>query len=871
MGWGLVLVLVVAAGCGQQGPPADASDGGLDAGAPLVGDAASPDAGFAVDVAPPAAPASPALPVLTPCPTGWTEQAAADGGPATCEPASADGGDCPDGEAHFVDADGCTPIGDPCPTGTWPADLPASGVLYVQAGAAASGDGSRASPFATVGAALSHATPGTTVALSAGAFTGPFAVPQGVELRGACVAQTRITCTTDDYGVTLDAPGSAVRDLHIDGCWGGVWTDPGTSADYRIEGVLVTGVTSAGWVASSGTGTVGGFVVRDSVGDPTVEESGVGIALQSGAQATARHVVVERALCIGVAVLGASLDIADVAVRDTSASIMTNAYGEAIYAASGGTVQLARALVDGSRFAGIEADQDGSDLNAQDVVVRHTAPALDGRGGFAAYSYAGSTLELERASFEDNGSGLMTDAGSVTADDVVVRRDSGSPAFVTAGLGVRAIDAGSIDLARAFVEEAMTAGVDAQDPGTRLDADDLTVRATRSASDGTWGAGIIYELGAGGELDRALVQDTRATGVEVTDAGSQLRVSDLTIENTMSQMSDGIGAYGLGVLYGASLEADRVRIEQTVGIGLRVGQVANDPVSCVIRDLAVDGATSAPGYVAAADGTMTLVPDVIGGGIAVVGGHADLTRTDVGHGSIYGVGVGLAGSVLSATDVHIHDGDGRTGDGRHGDGLLALHGANVRVERARIEANRSDGVGVGWNSTVDLEHVLVADTASEPSGNFGTGVEVVTGSTATLNDVQIRDSHDGGLLAYGTTVSGTKVSVIDTQPQACAADGCDNPGGIGVGSYDNGQLELHDFLVAGNTPIGLQLAGGGTMDLRDGEVSSSTIGVNIATPGFDIARISDGVTYRENETTLDTDMLPVPTPGELPDLGPGPS
>src|SRR3990172_8535120 len=151
--------LVLVLGCGD-GKKASSS-----------GDAA-PDAGNdAAPVFEPTAPEEPALPSFVPCPAGWREVADEAGSFDTCDPWPTDGpSSCADDEAQFVGGTGCERIGTACPAGDFAEGLPASGVVYVKAGAAAGGDGSLGAPFATIAEGVAAADSGDVIALSKGTF-----------------------------------------------------------------------------------------------------------------------------------------------------------------------------------------------------------------------------------------------------------------------------------------------------------------------------------------------------------------------------------------------------------------------------------------------------------------------------------------------------------------------------------------------------------------------------------------------------------------------------------------------------------------------------------------------------------------------------
>ena len=130
---------------------------------------------------PPAPPAPAVLPVLTPCPSGWAEVGAE---PIVCEPwPGGPSAACAVDEARFVGEPGCTRVGSACGADDWAADLPAGRpILYVRAGTAPGGDGSRARPFSSIWAA---ASPGTLIALSKGTHDLAAPLPSNATLWGA--------------------------------------------------------------------------------------------------------------------------------------------------------------------------------------------------------------------------------------------------------------------------------------------------------------------------------------------------------------------------------------------------------------------------------------------------------------------------------------------------------------------------------------------------------------------------------------------------------------------------------------------------------------------------------------------------------------
>ena len=81
-----------------------------------------------------------------------------------------------------------------------------------------------------------------------------------------------------------------------------------------------------------------------------------------------------------------------------------------------------------------------------------------------------------------------------------------------------------------------------------------------------------------------------------------------------------------------------------------------------------------------------------------------------------------------------------------------------------------------------------------------------------------------------------------------------------MASRDNAQVELARFVVTGSVLCGVQVAEGGVMDLRDGEVTYNLIGANVQTADFDVNRLVDNVVYRNNERDFDSAFMPIPDP-----------
>lgn len=128
--------------------------------------------------------------------------------------------------------------------------------------------------------------------------------------------------------------------------------------------------------------------------------------------------------------------------------------------------------------------------------------------------------------------------------------------------------------------------------------------------------------------------------------------------------------------------------------------------------------------------------------------------------------------------------------------------------------------------------------------------------------VHLARNRDSTIAAFdaGSRVTGVDVVVEDTLERACGSTTCVDYGiGVGAGAY-GGAVELTRFVVRRSAMCGVVVARGGAVDLHDGEVAENPIGVNVQSEGFDVGRLSDGVSYRDNVVNLDTSQLPVPDP-----------
>ena len=856
------LLCAVALHVGCADPPGGGD--GHDSGTTPMPDGGSADAALGFDIAAPASVTGPAPAVLTPCPSGWLASDAT-AGPVTCEPLPGPDVVCAADQARFVGETGCAPIGSACPADRWPEGLPATGVLYVDPVAAPGGAGTHDSPFTTIVEALAVASAGAIVALAKGMHAPPGTIGVGVELRGACVGETRIACAPADDAVdpiVITVTGVAIRDVHVADCLSGVYIPMSTDADYTLENVLLTGHRSIGIRAMGGRGSAHSVVIRNPRFDVATAHTGWGIGMNFGATLDARRVAIEGAAGYPIVASSQSMtpgpetfaQFEDLLVRDTLPEGATREDGSGLTANTGARVVVRRALFSNNRATGAWA-RFGGTLDLEDVVVRGTGIEESDRAyGMALLAGEGSELTVRRAWLHDNPSGgvWVRDADStVTAEDVVVQDAAGHPDG-TGAFGLAAIMRGHLSAARVHVENIRGVGAASVALGSRLELDDVMLHTILGQpSDGDLGSGVMVMNGSTASLRRVAMQDVRSSGVGALFAGSVVVAEDVSVRDLRVKDGNGLPGCAVGALEGAELTAARVHVEGIAGAGL-----------CFL-------ALDVPGtHIAVTDAVVRDVAEAEGiFGYAVAGSRgsrAELSRVRLEGFTTAGVIVADEGTLLTLEDAVILDGRGWSADGSLGYGLAIEASAHAIARRVLVSHAREMGVFVSAAS-LELEHVAVRDVDLDRARARARGINVQEGGSLDGTDVSVERAADFGLLVrdVGSALRGTGVRVIDTLGVPCATPGCRTLG-IGVGAVVDSNASIRDFVVTRCVLAGVDVARGGTMDLSNGEVSHCAVGANVDTDGFDVARISDSVVYRDNGTNLQAMFLPVPDPGQSP-------
>jgi len=631
----LALTILSVAACGDDGAT-------MDAGAGDGGDAASltpPDIPWLAEGAPPA--------VLTECPSGWREVT----GPHTieCDPYPESGAaTCGSGEAHFPGEAACRPIGDPCPAGDFADGIVDDGtVVYVRAGAA-SGDGSRATPFGALSEVRwTSLAAGTTVALARGMYEGTLPLRAATRVVGACAGETLVVGPAAPIAslvsVTTSGEPAVVRNLTITDSLGfGAVAEGGRR--LSLEGVIVERANEVA-VMASGTGaeiTMTSVVIRDT---RTADRFGRGIVAQEAGRIEASFVLVEGNRDTGVFASdsGSEIVISDSVVRDTLPQRDDDTGGRGIGVQTAARLEATRVLVEGNREAGMYISE--SECALMDVIVRGTrAQERGGTGGHGLELRFGAHAEISRllvAENEDVGIFISDPDTSARLDGVVMRNAEAAPSGGSGGGGLVVAEEADVEATRLLVADNGGTGVYVSG-GATLTLTDTAVRGTESETVG--GRGVNVQHGARLTASRLLVTDSREAAMFIGDADVVLR--DALLRDTRARASDGVFGRGLNVQGSSTLDAERIRVEASREFGI----VATGGASATMRDASIVGTERA------SCAATTCAARPYGYGAAAVAGALDLLRFEVRDAATCGVFLAGDSAMPGPTDVDLAEG-----------------------------------------------------------------------------------------------------------------------------------------------------------------------------------------------------------------------
>jgi hypothetical protein len=433
-------------------------------------------------------------------------------------------------------------LGSDCPADGIPADLPAdSAVVYVRAGAAPGGDGTRTRPFPSLTEAGVDTLPaGTVVAVGSGVYDEPIVLSAGVELRGACIDDTTLMASTPDLSsgvVTITGTATRVRNLSIGPSpRPGLWLEAGAAVE--LEGVWLEGLEAAGISAR------------------------------------------------GASVTASEIAIVSTQARSDETATTDGESGNAVTLRSGSTLVMSRALLDDNREYTIYARDDGTSVALSDLVIRGTREKPIPFEGYLSNGEGltldlGATGTVARAAVEDNfGTSLRAYDASLLIEDTVI---------LGGQTGLRSSSAARVEATRVRIDGPERSGAEAV--GGELSLDNIVIRDVNPEGVPRLGAGLSATRG--GTLDAIRIVVTRAAAIGIgvnhvvdpdADAGPVVvGLVDVLVDGTTGQLQDAsIGGFGFSIGLGVAAELTASRL--VARRGRQVGLFAENQAQAWLED-----------------------------------------------------------------------------------------------------------------------------------------------------------------------------------------------------------------------------------------------------------------------------------------------
>ncbi len=624
---------------------------------------------------------------------------------------------CADGTFAVPGETSCHEVS-PCGVEPYPV-VSGTAVSFVDAAATTEGDGTKATPFRTLGAALAaaDATKPSTIALAAGKYLGPFNVDRPVRIVGRCPARVALEAigSPEQATVTLGA-GSELHGLSVTGLGDGVRI---AGEGARLERVRV-----------HDTGRVGVSVVAGSLN--------ISAAL------------VEHTVGSGVSVVGAKATLAGSSVRGVSAPAGVP-YSRAILAARDaagkvGDVSVRGSVLEDTVGSGVWSSH--GKVSIAGSVVRRVRAATGftssciGAGGDHELQVDGSTIE------DCDAAGLVLAGGNTTISRTVVRKNRGA--------GVQTQRAAADATTYLRIEDSLF------DSNTstalslflaELNVARTIIRATRPGADA--GIGIaLYPANSPPALPtarpsvlalrRSLVEGNRDYGVIIY--GTEALIEDSVLRGTKAIAGGGNGFNLMCVAHKLAphpkCTVRRTISEQAAGAGVDIRGGTATLEGLLVRDNRGRGISIGYDSLSTKLGSVAAISDCIvtgnsGSGLIVAGARA-----------------AVVGCTIRDTLV----GGAESGFGGYGIGVIGYRSADgidseLVAERTLVERSVKAGVLV-HDAKASFAQCVVRATSTDAAGRYGDGVHdwskgAVSPPLLEIRSSILRDNARAGVSLFG--------------------------------------------------------------------------------------------------------------------------
>ncbi len=393
--------------------------------------------------------------------------------------------------------------------------------------------------------------------------------------RVALVENREVAVSVSDTGTTVSLTNAVIADTlpRADDDWfGRAFAVQGGTV--RVEASAIEHNRHDAAFVKDATFEMVDSVLRDTEPQQTETHYGSGMLL-SGSDVMLQRLRIERNTSVGVlAGSGSTLRAEDLVVID-SAPRPTGDAGLGIEVTGGATAQVSRAYLAGHAAAAV-AVTEASQLTVEDFTIRRSVGRLDGGDGVGVSLTDDAVFTATRLDIEnvrDAGiyvrTGSRADITDLRIADVrfdLVDRDYGRSISVEMG--------GSLTLERARLERADQAHLVVL-MGSTATLSNLAIIGPNPPDDGRGniqllGMGLAVQENSQVTADRVSVLDTIGFGVLVGDEGSALVATNLAIDSVDTTTPFDVGPFGRGmqVQRGASIEGSAIDVRRSHSYGL---------------------------------------------------------------------------------------------------------------------------------------------------------------------------------------------------------------------------------------------------------------------------------------------------------------
>jgi len=735
-------------------------------------------------------------------------------------------------------------------------------IVYVAPDGVAGSAGSRTQPL-PLGIEAARAATGGILALALGEYPAGVRIDRKVALLGACVTGTRVTSSqayVSDAGV-IDLVGGGlalVRDLTLGGTRPGITVNGRVTGSHTLTAIAMKSTTGAGLRIQTPQQVLATDLRIDDTQPNPDGEYGDGIVLTDGGKLSLVGASLTRNHHMGIlgGNEGTTIDAEDLVVDATQPNASGQFFGRGFDIERGASGRIRRVLIRGAHETGLLVLGSGTTLDAEAVLVEDTQPqASDGAVGHGIAVAEGGQLTLRGAMVRRNRLAgiLVTGAESaLTARYLHVEATLPQEVDQYGGLGLEVDDGANASLTDAVFRDNQTGGIALFDVGTELLAERTLVQGTNpTAGPEPYSAGVYVGSGATAALTDTVLLGNVGAGLDVFGSGSVATAERLLVEESAPTPSDGVFGFGIEVSEAARLTLQDATLRRNHSVGL----IIFDPGTEV-------GATSL-----LIEETRSRRSDGKGGAGVEVSDGANLSLTGAVLRGNHAAGLFVSGaaSTVDAAKLIIADTQPTTGAGDFGWGAAIYEEAIVTLQDAVFERNRDIGLLLfDPNTRVTATRTVVQDTAPRPSAERGGwGAIALFGAALDLEDATFLRNHEVGLAAAdpGTSITANRLAAHETLVRLS-----DSSLGDGMLVGWGAALDGQNISLARNARAGLFVTGNAPLLTIAGlQAAENDIGINVTGSDRSLDAVVEGIqsaAYLNNRLDVGTESLPIPDPLE---------